>query len=518
MKKNFYGMNKKNQGITLIALIITIIVLLILAGITITFILGENGILKKALFAGEESIKASLKEEIELAITDIQMENIPNGNAVTLETLAGGQLQEKLKDITAELAAPGITGEYKEYDYTIDSNYVVTIGGKITGIQPTGTVEILNTDYTFSSIQLKVTANITQGSIKEITAPSGAELVTDISTNEKIYQVSKSGNYIFSITADSGRNVNVLAKVENILDVPEIEIQEVSTNSFKIHVKNNYPTGVITKYQYYVENTLKIEQAENDYLVTNLQPEKEYNNIKVIAFINTENRESNIVNIKTSSMPKAPTIELESDKKTALQYPILRKVGMVTCYSSIKQGDTALLKISNSDSSLLNYYSLDGGSNWVKYEGATNVVYPGNGKLVAKSKNNSGVESTTTIATVDAIKYFYDPNILPTAEDALDIAAYDNNPTTYYDGVSKNKKFLMGDDIDIYQVCFKIEPTYTGRVFESEKGYIAVGEGAFLADGIFHTTYYGKGTSQWRDYLANPATKVYEIFYDGNIE
>ena len=39
---------RRNQGITLIALVITIIVLLILAGITIASITGENGILRKS--------------------------------------------------------------------------------------------------------------------------------------------------------------------------------------------------------------------------------------------------------------------------------------------------------------------------------------------------------------------------------------------------------------------------------------------------------------------------------------
>ena len=39
---------KNNKGITLIALVITIIVLLILAGITIASITGENGILRKS--------------------------------------------------------------------------------------------------------------------------------------------------------------------------------------------------------------------------------------------------------------------------------------------------------------------------------------------------------------------------------------------------------------------------------------------------------------------------------------
>ena len=39
---------KEKRGITLIALIITIIVLLILAGVTISMVVGDNGVLKQA--------------------------------------------------------------------------------------------------------------------------------------------------------------------------------------------------------------------------------------------------------------------------------------------------------------------------------------------------------------------------------------------------------------------------------------------------------------------------------------
>ena len=46
---------KQNKAITLIALIITIIILLILAGISIASLTGENGILKKASSAGEQT-------------------------------------------------------------------------------------------------------------------------------------------------------------------------------------------------------------------------------------------------------------------------------------------------------------------------------------------------------------------------------------------------------------------------------------------------------------------------------
>ena len=68
-------MNKK-KGITLIALVITIIVLLILAGISIATLTGENGILKKATVAGEETKKAEYKEILEIIGNGLRPEKV----------------------------------------------------------------------------------------------------------------------------------------------------------------------------------------------------------------------------------------------------------------------------------------------------------------------------------------------------------------------------------------------------------------------------------------------------------
>ena len=56
----------KQKGITLIALVITIIVLLILAGISIASLTGENGILNKSKTAKEETKKADYQETLQL--------------------------------------------------------------------------------------------------------------------------------------------------------------------------------------------------------------------------------------------------------------------------------------------------------------------------------------------------------------------------------------------------------------------------------------------------------------------
>ena len=58
---------RKNKGITLIALIITIIVLLILSGVSIATLTGDNGIITQAIEAREQTEIAEEREQIELA-------------------------------------------------------------------------------------------------------------------------------------------------------------------------------------------------------------------------------------------------------------------------------------------------------------------------------------------------------------------------------------------------------------------------------------------------------------------
>ena len=66
---------KNNKGITLIALVVSIIVLLILAGISISMLTGQNGILNRATETKEKTDYAKEKEEISLAITTSKMDN-----------------------------------------------------------------------------------------------------------------------------------------------------------------------------------------------------------------------------------------------------------------------------------------------------------------------------------------------------------------------------------------------------------------------------------------------------------
>ena len=77
MKENKKILKRKETGITLISLVITIIVLLILAGVSIAMLTGENGILTQAKKTKEETEKASEEEALQLE----QIENTLNGES-----------------------------------------------------------------------------------------------------------------------------------------------------------------------------------------------------------------------------------------------------------------------------------------------------------------------------------------------------------------------------------------------------------------------------------------------------
>ena len=103
-------MKNKQKGITLIALVITIVVLLILSGITIGTLTGENGIITSSKEAKEQTEIANEKEIIEVAWVD-----------ATQKDKYGEVTKEKMDN-----ALNKILGEDKHYSDTVDEGIVVT--------------------------------------------------------------------------------------------------------------------------------------------------------------------------------------------------------------------------------------------------------------------------------------------------------------------------------------------------------------------------------------------------------
>ena len=121
--KNMRKYAKSRKGITLIALVITIIVLLILAGISITMLSGDNSVLKRGAEAKETSVDSSVKEEIILAYNGAQTEGYVE--RWTTQQIAN-DIEEELKkeDSSAKAKATGtsIKVTYKGYEAVINTS------------------------------------------------------------------------------------------------------------------------------------------------------------------------------------------------------------------------------------------------------------------------------------------------------------------------------------------------------------------------------------------------------------
>ena len=114
---------KNNKGITLVALVITIIVLLILAGVSISMVVGENGVLTRATNAAERTSDAEVETDLKMAVSSAQGEFVDvylaNNNADFLECIQDEDVSEADKGKKVKLSAAGydITlTEYKEDD------------------------------------------------------------------------------------------------------------------------------------------------------------------------------------------------------------------------------------------------------------------------------------------------------------------------------------------------------------------------------------------------------------------
>ena len=124
---------KSNKGITLIALIATIIILLILAGISISYLLGHNGLFSFVNSTEESTSVAEEREQLEVAIKDAKSGDYLDGRAggITVEGL-----QASLDDIVGEgktvvTSTNGGKIEVSETTKAMDVVFVIDLSGSM---------------------------------------------------------------------------------------------------------------------------------------------------------------------------------------------------------------------------------------------------------------------------------------------------------------------------------------------------------------------------------------------------
>ena len=96
MKKNWKKKLKNANGITLIALVITIIVLLILAGVSLSMVFSQDGIFNRAEQGADKYGQAKARETLEMLLGEAQMQKYEIG-------LTEEELTHKINSIVEDI-------------------------------------------------------------------------------------------------------------------------------------------------------------------------------------------------------------------------------------------------------------------------------------------------------------------------------------------------------------------------------------------------------------------------------
>ena len=271
MKQNLKERVNGKNGITLIALVITIIVLLILAGVTIATLTGDNGILTKAQNAKEKNAQKTVEEQINLAV---QASRINEGLVINKEILEQELTNNGIEITKSENDELPWTVKKDGYVYTISENGEIKEkeGIAIT----TGDIEILKGSTKGKKVSAQILSGET-GTIKwehtgniTLSATEGNEITVNVNSNAnagdtatitaridgKTYQDSINVKIVTQVTSVTAEKIEVSIgdkkKIEKITATPEnaegIEVTSyVSQDTTKVTVDEK--TGEVTGVQ-----------------------------------------------------------------------------------------------------------------------------------------------------------------------------------------------------------------------------------------------------------------------------
>ena len=317
------------NGITLIALVITIIILLILAGVVLNLTLGEHGILKKAEQAGEQYKISEILEKLELEKADLYARK--NGQAPSLQEYIDHLIN---KGIITPADVTDVDNSTKNividgYVFTVveeSGNIKITYQGKDTKEPRIANLQVVGT--TIDSIRIKVVATNTDGasykySIKNITTgETEFTLVTTLNTNEYTFTgLTINNEYIIQVElvttegTDTKQTSTIKTeppKVTTItLDKTNIEIVKGGTDTITAEV---LPENAIDKTLTWTSSNESVVTVDNTGNITAIG--------EGVAIITVTSNEVNSVTAScniTVTPPPPPTVGAGGTTHTAKQ-------------------------------------------------------------------------------------------------------------------------------------------------------------------------------------------------------
>ena len=378
--------HESNAAITLIALIITIIVLLILAGVTLNMVMGENGIFGKADNAKNKTEVAQYEEELRMCVLELQTDAATNEETFNMDTIKN-KFVEKVKELenTTEIEFPTtesetrLAGTYKGYEFYIDDKYAAHIGDKATGISLITSIN--PSGWTQGPVTATITIKSNNG-INNVEPDEGSKNGNNeyIITKENI---TENTSFEYTVTDGQGNTQTKTAIINTIDKEPPADFTitaENTENGLQINNATTTDSGSgIEKYEYYAKKS-----TDGDYTKYESNPITGLStgtyDIKVIAYDKAENTKESVLNsFKVEKAIKRTNISAQDIKNNPEGY-----YGQTVDYTSANgQNDW---KIFHSDGT--NIYLITG--NYVK-------VTDDNGNI-----DESKLNSNTKMQKVDS--------------------------------------------------------------------------------------------------------------------
>ena len=263
---------KEMKGITLVALVITIVVLLILAGVSINTVLGDDGIIKKAKEAAEATKRASAEEEMNRLVLEYQLAS----NDETLESFLQEKVTEGRIDGVTDNGDGTITitkkVEGKDYTITVKKPAASTPSVKV------GAIRVVS-DSTGAGTSLGE-ASTRKGTTLYIMIESTISGGTTTVSPQVPYAVTENGTYKFTVkgTVDGKTYTkNVTATVnqyKNEINLDEIQIGDYVNYTYDIDSASSSYT-LESKYSGYSSNQTIAQTAGLKWQVLNVDKEND---------------------------------------------------------------------------------------------------------------------------------------------------------------------------------------------------------------------------------------------------
>ena len=312
VKSKIKNNSSNNYGITLISLVVTIIILLILGGIAIATLTGENGLFARAKQAKENYSVSSAKEKLQLAISDLMVEQTTKGENLTKEDLP--KINNNEIDVKSTETFP-VEVICENYIFNVDENFTVTYVREASGTVVTFTTE--PESYT-NKDEVKILVKISNPKgIKSIQKPGETDRILAQGQKEVgiDYKVTKNGHYIFTIVDEEGKEtvkdiyIDLIDKLEPLdfeitakLENDKIVISGTAQDAEK--TEESTKSG-IEYYEYYlIDKDEKETKYTTNEILKDTVPFGEYK-VHVIAYDRAGNsKQSNIVELTISTKTK----------------------------------------------------------------------------------------------------------------------------------------------------------------------------------------------------------------------